>query len=133
MSWKLDLTGADPDTLALSVAVALLLGVFPMYGCPTLFCTAAALALRLNMPAVQLINLLTSPLQLALAIPFARLGERIVPLRAPLHGQGWHFAWTVLAAVLHAVAGWACAGVPAAVILYLVAVGGLRCRSTHLA
>jgi len=128
-NWK----GIDPETLALTVAVGLLLGVFPMYGCPTIFCTLAALALRLNMPAVQIVNLLTSPLQLALAIPFARLGEHIVPLRASLHGHGRQFAWGIAAAVLHAIAGWACAAVPVAAILYLLAVYGLRCRRSQTA
>jgi uncharacterized protein (DUF2062 family) len=128
MKWKFEWTCVDPETLALTVAVGALMGVFPMYGCPTLLCTAAALALRLNMPAVQLINLLASPLQLALAVPFARLGERIVPLRASLHAHGWQLAWGILAAVLHAVAGWACAAVPIALVLYCAAVCGLRRR-----
>ena len=45
------LEGIAPETMALSVALAVLLGVFPVYGCPTLLCAGAALLLRLNLPA----------------------------------------------------------------------------------
>lgn len=67
--------GLSPEKLALCVAFGLALGTFPMLGSTTLLCTAAALLLRLNMPAIQLINYFTYPLQLALFIPFIRMGE----------------------------------------------------------
>lgn len=67
--------GLSPDALALSVALGLTLGIFPMLGATTLLCTAAALLLRLNMPSIQLVNYFAYPLQLALFIPFIRLGE----------------------------------------------------------
>lgn len=67
--------GLSPQKLALSIALGLALGTFPMLGATTLLCTAAALMLRLNMPAIQLVNYFAYPLQLALFIPFIRLGE----------------------------------------------------------
>ncbi len=67
--------GLSPEKLALCVALGLLLGTFPVLGSTTLLCTAAALAFRLNMPAIQLINYFTYPLQLLLFIPFIRAGE----------------------------------------------------------
>src|ERR1039458_6321047 len=70
------LPGPSAASLTIILAVGLVLGTFPMYGCPTVFCLLAAIALRLNAPALQLVNQLSSPLQLALLIPFARLGER---------------------------------------------------------
>src|SRR2546426_6925400 len=68
----LSLEGASAETIALSVALGLVFGMFPVYGCPTLLCAAAAIVLRLNSPAVQLVNYLISPLQLALLVPFNR-------------------------------------------------------------
>jgi uncharacterized protein (DUF2062 family) len=56
--------GRSPATIALILAVGLVLGVFPVYGLPTVLCVAAALVLRLNFSAVQIINQLVSPLQL---------------------------------------------------------------------
>jgi hypothetical protein len=48
-------------------------------GIPTLLCAALALALRLNLPAIQMANYVAMPLQLALIVPFVRLGRWLVP------------------------------------------------------
>ena len=115
------LKGVAPQTMALSVTLALLLGVFPVYGCPTLLCAAAALMLRLNLPAMQLVNLLTSPLQLALLVPFGRLGGRLVhvPAAAAAHAGAWHIASGLGAALIHAVAGWCMVAAPLGILLCL--------------
>jgi uncharacterized protein (DUF2062 family) len=67
--------GLDPKKLALCVSLGIVLGAFPVLGSTTLLCTAAALMLRLNMPAIQLINYFMTPLQFLLFIPFIRAGE----------------------------------------------------------
>lgn len=67
--------GLSPEKLALCVAFGIALGTFPMLGATTLLCTAAALLLRLNMPAIQLVNYFMYPVQLALFIPFIKAGE----------------------------------------------------------
>lgn len=69
--------GLSPEKLALCVALGITLGTFPMLGATTLLCTAAAVSLRLNMPAIQLVNYFAYPLQLILFIPFIRAGEFI--------------------------------------------------------
>ncbi len=51
-----------------------MLGTFPAIGVTTLLCTLVALFLRLNLPAMQLINSLAYPLQFGLLLPFAELG-----------------------------------------------------------
>jgi hypothetical protein len=44
-------------------------------GIPTVLCAGVALALlRLNLPAIQAANYAAMPLQLALIVPFVRLG-----------------------------------------------------------
>ncbi|HMD71185.1 MAG TPA: DUF2062 domain-containing protein [Bryobacteraceae bacterium] len=113
--------GAAPETMALSVALALLLGVFPVYGCPTLLCAAAAVLLRLNLPAMQLVNLLTSPLQLALLAPFGWLGGRLVhvPAAEAAHPSAWQMAAGLGAALVHAVAGWCMVAAPLGIVLWL--------------
>jgi uncharacterized protein (DUF2062 family) len=67
--------GLSPEKLALCVALGLLFGTFPVIGLTTLLCTAVAIIFRLNIPAIQLINYFTYPLQLLLFIPFIRAGE----------------------------------------------------------
>jgi len=71
------LQGIRPEKLALAVVFGVLLGIFPMLGTTTLLCTLAALYLKLNMPAIQLINYFVYPLQILFFIPFIRLGEFI--------------------------------------------------------
>ncbi len=68
-------TGMTPEQLALSIGLGVALGMVPALGTATLLCTAAALLFRLNLPAIQLANLLVYPLQLALLIPFLHAGE----------------------------------------------------------
>jgi hypothetical protein len=67
--------GLSPEKLALCVALGLLLGIFPVLGTTTLLCAAVAILFRLNMPAIQLINYFSYPLQLLLFIPYIRAGE----------------------------------------------------------
>src|SRR5499433_449831 len=69
--------GVTPEKLALSIALGLALGVFPVLGATTALCALAALILRLNLPAIQIVNYFVYPLQIALLLPFFRLGERL--------------------------------------------------------
>jgi uncharacterized protein (DUF2062 family) len=67
--------GATPEKLAQSLAWGGLIGIFPILGTTTLLCGLAGVALRLNHIALQLVNWMSYPLQLALVIPFLRLGN----------------------------------------------------------
>ena len=69
------LQGTSPEKIALCLSCGVTLAVFPVIGATTLLCLAAALALRLNLPAIQAVNYLASPLQLALLLPLIRAGE----------------------------------------------------------
>ena len=71
-----------PRKSRLSLAFGLGIGIFPVLGVSTVLCTVVAIALRLNLPAIQLVNYLASPLQLALIIPFVRVGEHLLGLQA---------------------------------------------------
>jgi hypothetical protein len=109
------LAALSPRQIVMILVVGLVLGVFPLPGIPTFLCLFAAVGLRLNIPALQLLNNVTSPLQLILWLPLERIGARLcgsslAPFRAPLG-----------ATALHAVLGWACVCLPAGVFLYLCA------------
>src|SRR5713226_7341076 len=67
--------GVTPEKIALSIALGVALGVFPVLGSTTALCALAALVLRLNLPAIQVVNYFVYPLQIALLIPFFRMGE----------------------------------------------------------
>ncbi len=69
--------GVTAEKLAFSIALGAALSCFPIFGTTTILCTIVALAFRLNLPAIQVGNYLALPLQLALFVPFLRLGERL--------------------------------------------------------
>jgi hypothetical protein len=70
--------GLSPEGLALSLSVGVAVGLFPVIGLTTLLGLALGAALRLNLPALQLANWLSYPLQLVLVLPFVRWGERLL-------------------------------------------------------
>jgi uncharacterized protein (DUF2062 family) len=69
--------GISPQRLAITLSLGFAVGCIPVIGIPTALCAGLALALRLNLPAIQAANYAAMPLQLALIVPFVRLGGRI--------------------------------------------------------
>jgi uncharacterized protein (DUF2062 family) len=108
--------GITSEKVALSLAFGIVLGVFPLLGSTTLLCAAAAVVLRLNLPAIQLVNYFVYPVQLALIVPFMRAGEilyRAQPARLSLaqilamaRADLPHAISTLWVAALHAVSVW---------------------------
>jgi uncharacterized protein (DUF2062 family) len=71
--------GISPRRLALTLALGFAVGCIPVIGIPTVLCAGLALALRLNLPAIQTANYIAMPAQLALIVPFVRLGRWLIP------------------------------------------------------
>jgi uncharacterized protein (DUF2062 family) len=69
--------GVSPRRLALTLALGFAIGCIPVVGLPTVLCVALAFGLRLNLPAIQAANYAAMPFQLALIVPFVRLGARL--------------------------------------------------------
>ena len=67
--------GISPRRLALTLALGFAIGCIPVLGVTTALCFVIAFALRLNFPAIQAANWTAMPLQLALILPFVRLGR----------------------------------------------------------
>jgi len=119
--------GATPEGLAASVSTGAVIGVLPLLGSTTVLCALAGKAFRLNHVALQLTNYLLYPAQLALLVPFVRLGEWIYGAESmPLDpstvltefsaGPGAFlakFAW----AGVHGVSAWALTAPPCGWIL----------------
>jgi uncharacterized protein (DUF2062 family) len=66
--------GMSIKKISLCIALGVALGIFPVLGATTLLCTIAALVLRLNLPAIQVVNYLVYPLQIVLLAPFYGAG-----------------------------------------------------------
>lgn len=108
--------GISTETLALSIALGFVLGVCPLFGVPTVLCGVAAVVLRLNFPALQVVNYLVYPLQIAMVLPFARFGERL--FGAVRLSRGWGAAAGLGTLALHTTAAWFCFAVPAGLVTY---------------
>ena len=67
--------GMTLKKITLCISLGITLGIFPVLGVTTVLCTLAALALRLNLPAIQLVNYMVYPVQLALLAPFYSAGS----------------------------------------------------------
>ena len=128
--------GVTPEKLALSLALGVALGIFPVLGTTTALCALAALMLRLNLPAIQIVNYFVYPLQIALLIPFFTLGEKLfgaphLPLSAAqisgmIHASFWsatRFLWTT---VWHAAIAWCLLALAFVPLAYLVQLPLLR-------
>jgi uncharacterized protein (DUF2062 family) len=134
--------GVTPKKLALAIALGFALGVTPVLGSTTLLCTAAAIALRLNLPAIQLVNGLAYPVQLAMLIPFLRAGawlfrdprfavslSQIVGL---IRANVWNAIATLWTATMHALVAWLLfAGISTA-LMYILLVPILSRMSKRL-
>jgi uncharacterized protein (DUF2062 family) len=128
--------GVTPEKIALSIALGTVLGVFPVLGTTTALCALAAILLRLNLPAIQLINYFVYPLQLVLLVPFFRLGEQLFraphlpisvsQIRAMMHadmGFAAHLLWTT---TWHAIIVWCLLAPQCAAALYALFLPALR-------
>jgi hypothetical protein len=120
--------GISPQRLAFTLALGFTIGCLPLVGVPTFACTALALGLGLNLPAIQAANYLAMPFQLALIVPFLKLGGRLMAFgvwptlsaeklealpRIPGMTSAIHMSGMAGKAVL----GWLLVAVPAALLL----------------
>jgi len=69
--------GITAKELAAASAVSLAIAVNPFIGTTTILCLLAGKIFRLNHVVMQIINYFSYPLQIALIIPWIRLGEKL--------------------------------------------------------
>ena len=69
--------GGSPDRLGWTIAVGMVLGIFPIMGSTTLLWLAAGWLLGLNQPVLHVFRAVVYPLHLALILVFIRMGERL--------------------------------------------------------
>lgn len=108
--------GVTPEKVALTIALGLVIGVFPFVGATTILCGVAAAALRLNQPIIQLVNYFAYPVQLIVMIPFYRAGESLfnrphMPLSLPMllerfRADTWRFLADFGVITLQGIAVW---------------------------
>jgi uncharacterized protein (DUF2062 family) len=122
--------GVTPEKLALSLALGVALGVFPVLGSTTALCAIAALALGLNLPSIQIVNFFVYPLQIVLLISFYELGEKLfraqhLPLSvsqiyAMIHVNMWSAIRTLWTTTWHGIIVWCVAAPVFTAVVYAV-------------
>lgn len=122
--------GLSPQALAATLALGTVLGTLPVVWGTTLLCVLTAAVLRLNQVAIQAVNYLVWPLQLAMLLPFFHIGKRLLPSLAPgldgaqfltlLQTDPLESAATLGSANLLALLGWLCLAPLAGILLYAV-------------
>jgi uncharacterized protein (DUF2062 family) len=121
--------GVTADKIALTLAIGLILGLFPIFGTTSALCVLAALWLKLNQPIIQLVNWFAAPLQLPGIYLFARIGERLtrsppVPfsitgLLQQFRASPWQFLQHFGSTGLRAVLAWLLIAPLIALLVYL--------------
>lgn len=132
--------GITPEKIALTIALAAGIGVFPLLGTTTVLCLAVGVPLRLNQALMQLVNYLVYPLQIAGIYLFVRIGERIVgarPMSFRVDEIVKSFAADPVAFFakfgmtgVHGIMGWAIVVAPAAFAVYVTLLPVLRRAAT---
>lgn len=122
--------GLTPKELAMSIALAFWIGIFPIYGTTTVFLTFLALKLRLNLPIMVAVSYALTPIQFLLLIPFIRIGEFVLgfqPMALDLStlkasfSSGLFETLSVFSGRLAlAVGAWILVALPISVLLYII-------------
>ena len=122
--------GLSPKELALSISVAVLIGVFPIYGITTFILAFLALKMRLNMPIMLALSYILTPVQILLIIPFARIGELLLGIESlgmdletlqSAYAEGFLVVVSKYSGrLILAIGSWILIAVPVAVFLYIL-------------
>lgn len=134
--------GVTPEKIALSVALGAALGVFPAIGWTTALCAIAALVLRLNLPAIQIVNYFVYPAQIALLIPFLRLGEKlfhaphlpisVLQMQAMIRADRWAAMRLLWTTTWHAMVVWCLIAPIFVAVIYAILTPALRYKMSRI-
>lgn len=67
----------SPEKLALTLALGIIFGIMPFMGVTTYILALLAIILKLNIPAIQLVNYAMYILQITLFVPFLKSGQYV--------------------------------------------------------
>jgi uncharacterized protein (DUF2062 family) len=116
--------------LALSIAIGIIGGAFPVLGLASYICLMLTLTLKQNILIVQVVNWLVYPIQILLLIPFMKLGNSIfssTEITITIHQVVVAFQSGIMSGIkligiisLYGVIAWAVIAVPTTFILYFL-------------
>jgi uncharacterized protein (DUF2062 family) len=119
--------GMTPKKLALTFCIGVAIGIMPLVWGTTLICLLFGHVFRLNQLALQSLNYLLYPVQLALLIPYLKLGAWLFPWgpTAPpnmfyslFHSPGLDSLNLIAWVTLKSIAAWSVTALPLALFAY---------------
>jgi uncharacterized protein (DUF2062 family) len=121
-------SGLTPQKLALTLCLGSAIGVMPLVWGTSLICILLAHCFKLNHVALQSVNYLLYPVQLALLVPFFKLGERVLPWGPPVPPQllsslfqNLSSSLTILGWItIKSLVAWSLTALPAALLAYIL-------------
>jgi len=113
-------SGITPSNLAAALVVGLVGGLFPVPGVTTVVVFALVFVLRVNMIAAQVVNLLATPLQVALMIPQMRLGQTLFAFFGFSDAPPEGILGLLFGSVGRAIVAWMLLAVPVGLVLFLI-------------
>ena len=121
--------GISHHRLALSLSLGITIGIIPFYGLTTFIISLIVIGLRLNFAAAQLAHYIVHPIQIALFVPFFKLGELFHNDALPgsikqfihlIKTDFWGTVHDFWMANLSAIAIWLIIAIPLGIILYRI-------------
>ena len=79
--------GITPNKLAITCALGMVIGIFPIMGASTLICFILSIIFRLNIPVMQLVNYVVIGLQVICIVPFIKFGKYLFGLPGLSYSQ----------------------------------------------
>lgn len=92
--------GITPEKIALTLAVGSACALFPIVGTTTLLCLVAGVALRLNQPAIQIVNGICTPVHLPVIFGLYHLGNVLFGEHPIRHPGGMRYFFTEMFGLL---------------------------------
>jgi uncharacterized protein (DUF2062 family) len=133
-SWKklkdLFKQGITPKQLALSITVATVVSLFPIFGISTLVLAALAVRFKLNLPIMIAFSYIVEPLKAILFVPFINIGETLFgtshtlltfeAIKASYDLSFWTTVKSLSYELLCGFAGWTLTVLPTSILLYFL-------------
>lgn len=122
--------GITPKQLALSITVASVVSLFPIFGISTIVLAALAVRFKLNLPIMIALSYIVEPIKAILFVPFINIGETLFgtahtlltfeAIKASYDLNFWVTLKSLSYELICGFAGWTLTVLPASILLYFL-------------
>ncbi|SHK39492.1 DUF2062 domain-containing protein [Maribacter aquivivus] len=122
--------GLTPKQLSLSITVAIVVSLFPIFGISTIVLTALAVRYKLNLPIMIALSYVVEPIKALLFIPFINIGETLFgtahtlltfeAIKASYDLNFWNTLSSLSYELLCGFVGWGLTILPASIFFYFL-------------